>query len=468
MKRGPAAARKAARLALLRRSAAALAACGFDLSDLLYRLSSKNRAETFSAAGAAGLWRGFLGDGGRGGRLRVYAKVPFCSSRCAFCHFFTLVRPAPAAADAYLRALAAEAAYFGRAFKGTRPAQLYVGGTPSYLDGRRLGRLFGALFSAFDFEPGGPKVLEVSPGTMTAAKLRLAAGAGFNRLSIGVQTLTPAVLSAMNRPQEGRAALDLVRRAQAEFRHGAAVDLLLGLRGDGARGLLNSFSKVAACGPDTISVYDLCLSPGYVRRFYAGDAGAALREIAAVRAEAQEPLKQEGARRGYAFISRCEGREWLFLKRRPGREAGRDMLRDPLAVLGLGPGTRSRVFGGGSYTQQEGTFPSFSPRAALFTGRRGTEREDMLKFVFNALRNGEEMNDPVFRARFGRPLAEAFGPELAELEALGLSPAAGLKPRGPLDLLLCGLVFAGLERFLKEALPAFPPEVAAALRAARG
>ena len=76
--------------------------------------------------------------------LALYVHVPFCEWRCGFCNLFTQSRPRPEVVQAYVGALARQAAVVRRALPArARFTRLAIGGgTPTYLDAAGLERVF--------------------------------------------------------------------------------------------------------------------------------------------------------------------------------------------------------------------------------------------------------------------------------------------------------------------------------------
>ncbi len=206
----------------------------------------------------------------------MYVHVPFCGARCAYCDFAIVVGQDGRAAD-WLAALRAEArAVAGR--DGRRPADTVHlgGGTPSRLDEAALAGVLEALRGAFDLAPGAEVALEANPEDVTPAAAAAWVRLGFNRVTVGLQSLEAAGLAALGRPgtpAEGRAALDALR---ASGLRSVGADFIFGRPGQSCAGWERELEEIAALGLDHVSLYALetdARTP-LVRRIERGDAPA--------------------------------------------------------------------------------------------------------------------------------------------------------------------------------------------------
>lgn len=144
-----------------------------------------------------------------GRQISLYVHIPFCETRCTFCHyavdhFDVSAGEASAGHDKaarYLTALKRELAFWGQqlAAGGTVVSSIYIGGgTPLILSGPALQDLMETLRRLFHIVPGAEICIEGSPLTITApdgaAKLRLLKELGVTRLSFGIQSFDDTVL----------------------------------------------------------------------------------------------------------------------------------------------------------------------------------------------------------------------------------------------------------------------------------
>lgn len=190
----------------------------------------------------------------------LYVHIPFCSSFCIYCDFYSEV--APERVDAYLEALSREAAS-RKSELSVPPTTLYVGGgTPSLLSDAQFGRLCEALRSAFDLSSVEEFTVEANPDDITPEKLALWSSCGVNRLSIGVQSFCDAHLKWMRRRHDSAAASRAFLLArEAGFRN-ISLDLIFGYAGLSQPEWEASVEEALSLGPEHISCYQMMLEEG--------------------------------------------------------------------------------------------------------------------------------------------------------------------------------------------------------------
>ena len=137
-------------------------------------------------------------------RTALYFHIPFCVHRCAYCDFNTYAGK-EALIPAYLQAVCREIDYLASATpEPLVPATIFFGGgTPSLLSAEQFSHILSTVRR--DFDPPAWSELEISleanPCTLTQAGLQGLRRAGFNRLSLGMQSAHPEELHLLERIQ---------------------------------------------------------------------------------------------------------------------------------------------------------------------------------------------------------------------------------------------------------------------------
>jgi oxygen-independent coproporphyrinogen-3 oxidase len=194
--------------------------------------------------------------------LFAYVHIPFCGQRCSFCNLFTFIPTGDDPATDYLDALAREADAYAQALRRFHFCRLYIGGgTPTYLSAAQFRRLLRLLRNSLGIDPAVTHgCVEVSPETIDAEKTTMLREAGFQRLSLGVQSLVEYELREVNRRFDfglHRRAIELI--GSAGFPH-FNIDLIYGLPGQ----TNESWRYSLQCAIDTPAT-SLFLYPLYTR-----------------------------------------------------------------------------------------------------------------------------------------------------------------------------------------------------------
>jgi putative oxygen-independent coproporphyrinogen III oxidase len=188
--------------------------------------------------------------GGRG----VYVHLPFCLVRCPYCDFNAyagmddLKRP-------YLEALLAE---IREAADGGRVATVFFGGgTPTELPAPALARILAEVRDGFSLDSGAEVTIEANPETVSEEAFEALLGAGFNRVSVGVQSLVPQVLTTLGRVHGAERALAALREATSTGFEHVSADLIFGTPGESPEDWRRSLEGVLEAGVDHVSAYAL-------------------------------------------------------------------------------------------------------------------------------------------------------------------------------------------------------------------
>ena len=191
----------------------------------------------------------------------LYLHVPFCERRCEYCDFVSLAgREREAAYVAALRGeIRALAARFG-------PLELHTvfvgGGTPSFVDPGRLAGVLDEVRAGFVLAPGAEVTLEANPSSTTEARAAAWLEAGFNRVSIGIQSLQPDILAFLGRVHDRERAVAAVAEVRRAGFSRISCDLIYAVPGlDDARWRA-TLDEVAALGTGHVSAYELTVEPG--------------------------------------------------------------------------------------------------------------------------------------------------------------------------------------------------------------
>ncbi len=130
----------------------------------------------------------------------------------------------------------------------------FGGGTPSYVETRRLGRLLGTLEEVFGLSPDAEITVEANPDDLDGEKIRGLLDIGVNRLSIGVQSLVDSELEHLERRHDAARARQAVREAVQAFGN-VSADLMIGIPGQTRETLLRTLEELLLAGVRHLSAY---------------------------------------------------------------------------------------------------------------------------------------------------------------------------------------------------------------------
>ena len=196
--------------------------------------------------------------------MHLYIHVPFCARRCSYCDFAIAVRrevPSRRFVDQLL--LEWRAAGDRQDIPAAAPlATVYLGGgTPSRLDPVQLARLLAALRAERPWAPGAEVTLEANPDDVTPAAAAAWVSAGINRVSLGVQSFDPSVLTWMHRTHAAAQVPGAVRTLRGAGITSLSLDLIYALPEALGRDWDADLDQALALAPDHLSLYGLTVEP---------------------------------------------------------------------------------------------------------------------------------------------------------------------------------------------------------------
>lgn len=267
----------------------------------------------------------------------LYVHIPFCASKCGYCDFFSragvehLIDPF---IDAVIKEADLNADRFGRF------DTLYLGGgTPSLLTVDQLDKLLAGLRARFDFAEDAETTLEANPGDLSPDKLGRLPELGFNRLSLGVQSLDRAELTFLGRRHDVARAIESIRAARRAGFDNLSLDLIYGLPGQPLGRWLDVLARAVELNPEHLSCYQLSLAPDTPlgRRADRGEISLPEDEAAADLFLAGSELLRRGGYRHYEISNFARSDR---LRSRHNRK-----YWDHTPYLGLGPAAHSFLNG---------------------------------------------------------------------------------------------------------------------------
>ena len=201
--------------------------------------------------------------------FHAYVHIPFCKDICGYCDFntYTATQLGSLKQSDYARSLISEIEFSAEVLKesGVTPRKFttvfFGGGTPSLLPASDLIEILDALSNQFGFVDGAEITTEANPDTVTVEKFAELRKAGFNRVSIGMQSGVQSVLNTLERthdPENVAKAFEIVQ----DLGFGTSLDLIFGAPGETLEQWRESLEAAIELSPDHLSAYSLIVEPG--------------------------------------------------------------------------------------------------------------------------------------------------------------------------------------------------------------
>lgn len=197
--------------------------------------------------------------------LSLYLHVPFCANICYYCACNKVITKDRGRALPYLQRLEQEIQLVAcHLDPGQRVEQLHFGGgTPTFLSHPELRQLMARLREHFGLleDDSGDYGIEIDPREADWSTMGLLRELGFNRVSLGVQDLDPAVQRAVNRLQSLEQTRTLIEASRTLQFRSVNLDLIYGLPRQTPQGFARTVEEVIRLQPDRLSVFNYAHLP---------------------------------------------------------------------------------------------------------------------------------------------------------------------------------------------------------------
>lgn len=213
----------------------------------------------------------------------LYIHIPFCVKKCNYCAFLSF-SASDSVKRAYTDALINEIKIRAKCLHEdhvendsekknaeSKPSidTLYMGGgTPSCLGIREIEGIMRAVKTSFSVNADAEITIEVNPGTLGSSDkqsgriLEAYRKAGFNRLSMGVQSMDNERLGFLGRIHSAEDVMRDVKTARSAGFRNINLDLIFSVPGESTEEALSDAEKILELAPEHISCYSLQLEEG--------------------------------------------------------------------------------------------------------------------------------------------------------------------------------------------------------------
>lgn len=192
--------------------------------------------------------------------MHLYLHVPFCARRCSYCDFAIAVRrvvPSGEYGAVLLREWEMRQRHPAWAL-APRVETIYLGGgTPSLLDPGDIAAILDRIVADRPVAPDAEITLEANPDNVTPRSAAAWRAAGITRISLGVQSLDPAVLRWMHRTHGAEQVPRAVESLRTAGFGDISLDLIFGLPSGLERDWPGELDGALSLAPEHLSLYGL-------------------------------------------------------------------------------------------------------------------------------------------------------------------------------------------------------------------
>lgn len=385
-----------------------------------------------AAAAAAELEALAAGVEGRG--ISLYTHIPFCSQLCWYCGCNVKVTRDRDRGSSYLDTLIRELDLVAARLGRVAVDEISLGGgSPNFLRRADLVRLVAAIRTRFEVRPEAELGVELDPRDTGADQVEALAGAGFSRISVGVQDFDERVQAIIHRHQSVERTEALVEHARRVGFTTCNVDLVYGLPAQTPDSFERTLEAVFAIRPDRVALFGYAHLPALRPHQKLVERGHL--PTTSERAELLALALRRFAEAGYVRI----GMDHFALpedslaraarSERLGRNFQGYVVERGSAVVGVGASAISAT--GGAYWQNQVDVEAWSRAviAGALPVARGVALEDddrIRRDVITRLMCHARLSIPAIEERWGVDFADYFAAELETLASAELAPLVTL------------------------------------------
>ena len=276
--------------------------------------------------------------------FHAYVHIPFCTVKCGYCDFntYTSSELGTLKQSDFAATLVGEIGLSANILKQSDVSSrklktvFFGGGTPSLLPAADLISILNSLETEFGFQENAEITFEANPDSVTKESLASLREAGFNRISIGMQSAVPDVLKILERthnPENVAIAVDIAK----SLGYRTSLDLIFGAPGETLSQWEQTIRQVIELDPGHLSAYSLIVEPGtkLARQINSGELTEPDEDLQADKYELADKLLAEA---GYSWyeISNWSKTEDLKSNHNLAYWSGQDWW-------GYGPGAHSHL-----------------------------------------------------------------------------------------------------------------------------
>ena len=193
--------------------------------------------------------------------LGLYLHIPYCLHKCGYCDFNSHPENQVESVH-YVEALLKEIKFYSTTLKSYNVPTVFMGGgTPTILPPSQLKKILDTVRQSFNLTPDCEITIEANPATIKLETLQEIHAAGYNRISIGVQSFDEKELQLLERVHNEEEIHSTVHRARSANFENLSMDLMFALPDQSIEKWQSHLKQATAKNPDHLSTYNLTIEP---------------------------------------------------------------------------------------------------------------------------------------------------------------------------------------------------------------
>lgn len=319
--------------------------------------------------------------------LGVYIHIPFCDGKCNYCDFYSF-KATENEMKNYIELLNDNIRRWAEKYKDKIVDTIYFGGgTPSVLGTESLVCVLKTVLSSFKIASDCEITLEANPSSARSVCFSKLKSAGFNRVSLGMQSSDDTELNILGRRHKRDDVIKTIELIRKNGIENISLDVMLGIPNQTTDSLIETLDFCISQDVPHISTYLLTVEPdtvfgkeSYKYNFADDDMQAEFYQLTS------KYLKEKGYLH-YEISNFCKNDMYSRHNMRYWQ------LKD---YLGLGPSAHSLIDGTRFYYPR--SIEDFKNNNILYDGVGGTEEE----YIMLTLRTHQGINVKDYKEHFGK------------------------------------------------------------------
>ncbi|MEM7574364.1 MAG: oxygen-independent coproporphyrinogen III oxidase [Bacteroidota bacterium] len=195
--------------------------------------------------------------------ISLYIHLPFCEQLCTYCGCNKHITKNHRLEGPYIDSLLKEwGIYLSRFPAKPKIKELHLGGgTPTFFQPQELRRLLKGIFAKAERAEVYAYSFEAHPSSTVEEHLACLADFGFDRVSIGIQDFSQAILQLINRKQTFEEVVQTVDLARKHNYRSINFDIIYGLPAQTKEDILNTVDHISNFLPERIAFYSYAHVP---------------------------------------------------------------------------------------------------------------------------------------------------------------------------------------------------------------